>query len=80
MIYAVYEVVWTESERGWGQRPDGKSYHKTKPIAEVYIKNYWNGMPKEVPDEYSRPGDPQLAEVSKEIFDEVDLKDSIRVY
>ncbi len=69
------EVVcqkWVESERGWGCRPDGSSLHLTKKDAEKYIVNYWKEMPKEVPDEYSRPsGEPFLITVNEEIYERV---------
>lgn len=53
-----HEVVvqkWVESERGWGTRPDGFSLHLTDTDCEAFIKDYWDGMPDEVQDEYSRP-------------------------
>ena len=46
---------WEESERGWGSRPDGYSLHLTDADRRAYITEYWDGMPDEVPDEYSRP-------------------------
>ena len=52
----VFEIEWTESERGWGQRPDGFTYHKTEADAQKYVDAYWKTMPNEVPDCYSRPG------------------------
>lgn len=54
-------VTWTESERGWGQRPDGASLHLTRDDAKAFIQAYWDRMPArsqlggDVPDEYSRP-------------------------
>jgi len=55
-------VEWTESERGWGIRPDGYSVHLTKQAADDYFKEYWDSMPKAAPDEYSRPADKSLWE------------------
>lgn len=46
---------WTESERGWGQRPDGFTVHRTRADLLQYIADYWARMPDEAPDEYSRP-------------------------
>lgn len=46
---------WEESERGWGTRPDGYSVHPNEEARQRFIDNYWANMPKEVPDEYSRP-------------------------
>jgi hypothetical protein len=76
MIYAIYAVDWTEYERGWGQRPDGKTYHKTKELADIYCTEYekkYNNE-KTVPDCYSKPGKPYLKEVSKEVWDEIQKK------
>src|SRR3989344_7974426 len=46
---------WLESERNWGSRPNGYSPHLNEEDKENYIQEYWNGMPDEVPDEYSAP-------------------------
>ncbi len=47
--------TWTESERGWGQRPDGCTIHLTEKDYKEYVKAYWAKMPDTVQDEYSRP-------------------------
>lgn len=63
---------WEESERGWGQRPDGFSLHMTDTDREAYIKDYWARQPREVPDEYSRPeGTPYATEVDAETYAQV---------
>jgi hypothetical protein len=66
------EVVvqkWEESERGWGVRPDGYSLHKDEAARSRFIRAYWDTMPKETPDEYSRPaGKPYMAEVTPEEY------------
>ncbi len=54
--------TWTETERGWGQRPDGCTIHLTEEDYKKYVKKYWDKMPKETPYEYSRP-DENLREV-----------------
>ena len=60
---------WEESELGWGTRPDGFSLHLTDADRESYIKEYWDRMPKSVPDEYSRPdGTPYKAKVDAATF------------
>jgi len=46
-------VRWTESERGWGQRPDGVSLHLTTEQAHEYIVKYEKSLPDAVPHEYS---------------------------
>jgi len=56
MLHAIM-VSWTESERGWGYRPDGVSLHISSADAKEYIAKYWSRMPKEVPDEYTRNDD-----------------------
>src|SRR5687768_1019704 len=68
-------LPWEESERGWGVRPDGYSLHLTIVDVERYIKKYWDSMPNEVPDEYSRPGGaPYICLVDLETYEA--LKDS----
>ena len=62
-ITAVIEIEWTERERGWGQRPDGFSYHPNMEEATKYIADYWKKQPKEVPECYSAPGTARLVEV-----------------
>jgi len=60
MTQQVIRQDWLESERGWGFRPDGYSLHLTEEDRKSYIKAYWDRMPDQVPDEYSRPsGDPE---------------------
>lgn len=52
---------WFESERGWGQRPDGWSLHRNREELDAYVKTYWGSMPSAVPDEYSAPdGEPRV--------------------
>ena len=69
---AVYKQEWLESERGWGQRPDGCSLHLSMQDCTQYIKDYWERMPDDPPDEYSKPsGHPILVEVSESVYKEV---------
>lgn len=67
-MFALYKIEWTEYELGWGNRSDGETFYKTKELAEKAIKEYWDNMPKEVPDCYSSPSDPKLVEVPEEIY------------
>lgn len=69
-----YVVSWTETERGWGCRPDGYSLHESKKDVSAYIAAYW-AREKElnpggsVPDEYSRPDNehrPTLTTITQE--------------
>jgi len=53
-VYVAYLITWTESEEGWGVRPDGASLHLTQDDANEYLNEYWAHMPVEVPTEYSR--------------------------
>lgn len=65
----VFLDTWTESEAGWGYRPDGVSLHKTELDYEFYINAYWKGMPVVIPHEYSRPDDNlKPVEVSDELY------------
>ncbi len=73
---------WTESERGWGQRPDGYSLHVDDNARKAFIAEYWARMPDETPDEYSRPdGTPYACPVTQALFDTVAaLKNGLRHY
>ncbi len=65
----VVYVSWEESEKGWGTRPDGCSLHLTPEDFQRFLKQYWNDMPKSVPDEYSRPaGNPVTAYANQELY------------
>lgn len=46
---------WEESERGWGTRPDGFSLHLSFSALSKYVQSYWDTMPDDTPDEYSKP-------------------------
>lgn len=70
-MYSVYQLVWTEYERGWGQRPDGTSYHASKEKAKQVFDKAFENRGGEVPDCYSNPSSPTLIEVSKELYDTV---------
>ncbi|NCQ51521.1 hypothetical protein GW796_06425 [archaeon] len=69
-IFSLYAIEWEESERGWGTRPDGFSFHRSVEEAEEYLKDFISKQPKEVPDEYSRPvGKAKLMEVSEDLHE-----------
>jgi hypothetical protein len=39
---------------------------------DTFIREYWDRMPKEVPDEYSRPeGEPYDVKVSRKVYDNI---------
>lgn len=70
--YVVIYQNWDESERGWGVRPDGCSLHYSQEDLRCFIRGYWDSMPDEIPDEYSRPVEnPYRAIVSKELYDKL---------
>lgn len=73
---------WEESERGWGTRPDGCSLHLTIEDRNLFVKNYWDLMPREVPDEYERPeGNPFRIEVSRKLYNQIKKSDEgLRLY
>lgn len=65
-------VSWEESERGWGTRPDGCSLHLNEQDYRVFLKEYWDRQPDEVPDEYSRPaGRPVNAYASQGLYQQI---------
>jgi len=76
----VWKCEWTESERGWGMRPDGISLHVDEAEMQRYIKDYWDGMPKETPHEYSRPEGRCEVIVSGKLAKELTKKKSIRLW
>ena len=70
---SVVKMEWEESERGWGVRPDGCSLHLCIEDCRQFVKEYWAKMPREVPDEYSRPaGEPYSVLVSEELYKEIE--------
>ncbi|MEY2665200.1 MAG: hypothetical protein RLZZ480_305 [Candidatus Parcubacteria bacterium] len=67
--YPIVRQDWLESERGWGIRPDGYSLHLTESNRQQFVREYWDRMPDEVPDEYSRPsGEPFLVDVDEATY------------
>jgi hypothetical protein len=69
---ALYAICWEESERGWGTRPDGYTFHRSELLALQYVVVFNSKMSKHIPDVYSRPvGDPRLIEVSQGLHDYV---------
>jgi hypothetical protein len=78
----VVKVEWIESERGWGQRPDGISLHISQKEAEKYIVKYWKDQTNDfVPDEYSYPEEPKSFDLNnKKIIKELKENKSIRIW
>ena len=70
--YCVVCQKWEESERGWGTRPDGYSLHVSFAELKIFISEYWDRMPDEVPDEYTRPcGNPYQCTVDEKTYCEI---------
>ena len=69
----VLYMSWSESERGWGQRPDGYSFHLTEGDRVSFVEEYWKGMPEgPAPDEYSRPDDnPRRIKVTEKVYKKI---------
>lgn len=75
--YPIVRQDWWESERGWGQRPDGHSLHRAAEDCKRFIKEYWDDMPDRdrcgnAPDEYSFPsGESFVVDVDQKTYDKV---------
>jgi len=79
-ITAVY-VSWTESERGWGMRPDGCSIHLSMDEWRRYLKEWTAKQPKEVPAEYTAPSTPHPIDISdKKLITKLKEKKSLRFW
>ncbi len=85
----LYKITWTESEAGWGQRPDGYSFHKTPEAAHIYLKKEYNDLPDQTPHEYSFPSSGWISEAKAEIVEVDDNgaiakdmtgRDSLRIF
>ena len=77
-----YLDTWTESERGWGQRPDGCTIHLSEEDYKTYVADYWSTMPDTVQDEYSRPdGGLREVTISDELLEQLKKsKNGIRLW
>jgi O-acetyl-ADP-ribose deacetylase (regulator of RNase III) len=74
--------TWTESESGWGQRPDGVSLHLTEDDYKEYVKNFWEGKSGPAPHEYSREdGNTKVVYVNDDIYNEIKgTKNGLRLW
>ena len=70
-VVAVYCIEWTEYERGWGRRLDGKSYYATKQDAEKAYEKAFEDRDGKVPDYYVNPSKPFLAEATRDILNDI---------
>ena len=57
--HMAYVMSWTESESGWGCRPDGYSLHVSQEAFQEYVKSHWELLKRlngpGTPHEYDRP-------------------------
>jgi hypothetical protein len=79
VVYGVLCQPWWESERGWGQRPDGFTLHASFEDHKRFTEDHWKkqkayfaerGLPEgHVPDAYTfASGDPFVVEVDEETY------------
>jgi hypothetical protein len=73
---------WIESERGFGQRPDGCSLHQTSDDLDQYCEDYWAKMPDVAPLEYSKQDGPtRIITISEELWERlIKSKNGIRIW
>lgn len=72
--YVVIRKNWIESERGWGQKPDGYSLHLTEEDMKEFIREHWAEWPDKVPDWYYGPdimSSPRPFEVDEKTYNEI---------
>ena len=72
----IYIQHWTESERGWGQRPDGISIHASVVDRDAFINEYTAKVNNKtsVPDDYSfASGNPKVAQIDSELLESIGL-------
>ena len=70
--FYLHAVCWTERETGWGQRPDGYTFHENEIQSQNFVKEFWAKQPKETPNEYSAPdGEAKIVEVSESLYNYV---------
>ncbi len=66
-------VYWTESEAGWGQRPDGLTIYRSREDADEGIERHWEFEKSlhegdGVPSCYVKPSSPTLCAVPNDIY------------
>lgn len=73
---------WEESERGWGNRPDGCSLHLDSQSRDTYVNDiYKNRTENDIPDEYDRViGEPIETFISDVMYSRVKLKTNVRIH
>lgn len=72
--------LWEESERGFGNRPDGCSIHADSENRNKYIKSIYESRCDEVPDIYERIIGSELeAFIDDDLFKILTEKKSLRL-
>lgn len=70
-LMPVVKQDWTESEAGWGRRPDGFTLHLNKADRDQFVKNYnaKHNNAKSTPSEYTfADGEPVVIDVPEEAY------------
>ncbi len=77
--YPLFAMSWTEYERGWGQRPDGYTFHSSVEEFQRFLKEFYAKQPAHVPDEYSKPNSntPTVMMVSHSLYEYVSDNGSV---
>ena len=80
--YPVVCQPWVESERGWGQKPDGYSLHLDQNALDSYLKADAASKNGPVPEVYERPeGRPYNVIASDAVYKQLKkAKGSFRSY
>ena len=74
----VYVILWEESERGWGVRPDGYTLHIDETAARNFKYKVFESQPKDhVPDSYTRVATEYIGKVGDVIYKRVKQEGSI---
>lgn len=65
--------IWTETEAGWGQRPDGYTIHLTEDDRLLFVEGYSKHLQEiygdNTPSEYSFPdGDAYVGDVDDKLY------------
>ena len=80
-LQEIVYVDWTESERGWGLRPDGCSLHLNEHEYELFLRDYNRSLPEDVPDEYSFTNKPVVAYSSNSLVEKIKTSEhGLRLY
>jgi len=74
--------TWTESESGFGQRPDGVSLHLTRDDYDAYVKDFWHGKGGGAPAIYTREdGNTTVVNVGQKLYNEIkNTKNGLRLW